>query len=121
MILIEVKEQSQLAFDFFDEVIGPIAQRERAAGKSFFPLGFDPEAETYFSTPVRKVMKREDFELRAADSLEKFVAELCALWTQEGNEELAAMAPRLLELARQMASRPQPEAEELSPFMYAMF
>ena len=119
--MIEIKEQSQLAFDFFDEVIGPIAERERAAGKSFFPLGFEPEAETYFSTPARKVMTAGDFELRAADSLENFVAELSALWTQEGNEELAVMAPRLFELAREMASRPQPEAEELSPFMYAMF
>ncbi len=119
--MIDASEQVQDALDFFDEEIGPLAERERAAKKSFFPLGFDTEAESYFSTPERKVMTAGDFELRAAESLEKFVAELSALWIREGNEELAALAPGLAELAQEMAGREQPEEEDLSPFMYAMF
>ena len=119
--MIETREPASAALDFFDEEIAPLAERERAEGKWFFPLGFDTEAETYFLTPARNVMEPHDFELRATESPEKFVEELAALWTREGHSELAAMAPRLAELAREMAAREQPEAEDLSPFMYAMF
>ena len=120
-ILIETEEQTQPAVTFFDEVIKPLAERARAEGKSFFPLGPDPEASTYFMEAPRRSMRPEDFELRAAESPEQFVAELASLWTHEGNDELAAMAPRLAELASAMAAQEQPEAEDLSPFIYAMF
>jgi len=119
--LIETREPGPAVLDFFDREIAPLAERERAEQKSLFPLGFDTEAESYFVTPLRSVMAPADFELRATESPEIFVEELAALWTREGHSELALMASRLAELAREMATREQPEAEDLSPFMYAMF
>ena len=54
--MIETREPGPDVLDFFDEEIVPLAERERAEGKWFFPLGFDTEAETYFLTPARNVM-----------------------------------------------------------------
>ncbi len=114
------KDKELLAAEFFDEFLAPLAARERDAAKSFFPLGADPWAESYYVEPARGVMEAPDFELRAAQSLADFVKELAALWADEGHEELAALAPRLLELAEEMAEREE-QAEDVSPFMYVMF
>ena len=107
--------------DFFEDVIVPLAERVRAAGKSYFPRGPEPELETYFVEPTRKVMTPADFELRATESTEAFLGELTALWRQEGHEELTGMIPRLGELAREIPQPNEAEQEDLSPFMYAMF
>jgi hypothetical protein len=115
-----LKEKESLAVEFFQEVLVPLALRERAAGKSFFPLRADPQAESYYAEPTRPLMVASDFELRAADSITDFVEELAALWISEGHEELAAMAPRLIELAREMSEQ-EKQAEDVSDFMYVMF
>jgi hypothetical protein len=116
----EEKDNESVAVEFFQEVIVPLALRERAAGKSFFPLRADPQAESYYVEPTRPLMVASDFELRAADSITDFVEELAALWISEGNEELAAMAPRLIELARKMSEQ-EKHADDVSDFMYVMF
>jgi hypothetical protein len=107
--------------EFFDEVIVPLAERARAEGISYFPRGPEPELETYFVEPSRKVMTPTDFELRAVESPEVFISELAALWRQEGHEELTEMAPRLAELALKIPQPDEAEQEDLSPFMYVMF
>ncbi len=114
------KDKELLAAEFFNELLAPLAERERAAAKSFFPLRADPQAESYYVEPTRSVMGTSDFELRAARTLADFVTELAALWTNEGHEELAALAPRLLELAEEMRELEE-QAEDVSPFMYVMF
>jgi hypothetical protein len=118
--LTEKKDESVTAVNFFREVLVPTAEALRSEGKSFFPLQADPLAESYFVEPTRRVMTHADFELRAAESLEDFVKELAALWTAEGHDELAAMAPRLLEIFVQEREQPLDE-DELSPFLYAMY
>ena len=118
MSLTEDKEL--LAAEFFYEFLAPLAARERDRAKSFFPLHADPRAESYYVEPTRRVMAAADFELRAAASLADFVTELAALWAREGHEGLAALAPRLLELAEEMREREE-QAEDVSPFMYVMF
>ena len=116
----EEKDKASLAVEFFKEVLVPLALRERAAGKSFFPLRADTQAESYYVEPTRSLMIASDFELRAADSITDFVQELAALWISEGNEELAAMSPRLIELAREMSEQ-EKQADDVSDFMYVMF
>lgn len=115
-----LKDKELLAVEFFQEVLVPLALRERAAGKSFFPLRADPQAESYYVEPTRPSMVAADFELRAADSITDFVQELAALWISEGNEELAAMAPRLIKLARELSEQ-EKQADDVSDFMYVMF
>ena len=112
------KERS--AAEFFREVLVPLALRGRAAGREFFALRPDGEAESYYVEPTKSAMKPEDFELRAADSVEDFVRELAALWSSEGREDLAAMAPRLAALAAEVREDEE-QTDDVSPFMYVMF
>ena len=112
--------KDERASDFFTEVLVPAALRERAAGREFFALRPDASAESYYVEPTRGSMRPEDFELRAGESAEEFVRELAALWTSEGREELAAMAPRLAALAAEVRGD-EGQPDDVSPFMYVMF
>jgi hypothetical protein len=112
------KDESAAAF--FREVLVPVALRERESGREFFALRPDAAAESYYVEPTKREMRPEDFELRAADSVEDFVRELAALWSSEGREELAAMAPRLAALAAEVREN-EGQTDDVSPFMYVMF
>jgi hypothetical protein len=117
---IKEKDKEKLAADIFEEVLVPAALDERARGTSFFPLRPDPEAESYYAEPTRRVMAAPDFELRAGDSIAGFIEELAALWAGEGHTELAALAPQLAELAEEMGEQEE-GTEDVSAFMYVMF
>jgi hypothetical protein len=113
-----VKDRSAVAF--FREVLVPVAQGERESGREFFALRPDAEAESYYVEPTKGLMRPEDFELRAGESVEEFVRELAALWASEGREDLAAMAPRLAALATEVREDEE-QRDDVSPFMYVMF
>jgi hypothetical protein len=117
--LIEKKDDLATPAEFFRDVLVPLAEAMRKEGKSFFPLGANPQADSYYVEPERRAMSRADFELSAAESLEDFVRELAALWKAEGHGELAALAPQLLELV--VPETAEDDEEEVSPFIYAMF
>ena len=112
--------KDRCASDFFNEVLVPVALGERAQGREFFALRPDEETESYYVEPTKRAMKPEDFELRAADSVEDFISELAALWASEGREELASMAPRLAALASEVREDEE-QPDDVSPFMYVMF
>jgi hypothetical protein len=118
--LVKDKGKDESAAAFFREVLVPVALGEREAGREFFALRPEEEAESYYAEPTRREMRPEDFELRAADSVEDFVRELAALWSSEGREELAAMAPRLAALGREVREDEE-QSGDVSPFMYVMF
>lgn len=115
------REPEELAASFFEEVLVPAALAERACGKSFFPLRPDPSAESYYVEPARRMMAAADFELRAGESLDSFIAELAALWASEGHAELAALSRRLLDLATATGEPEGAADEDVSAFMYVMF
>lgn len=112
--------KDRCASDFFREVLAPAALRERESGREFFALRPDASAESYYVEPTKREMKPEDFELRAGESVEEFVRELAALWSSEGREELASMAPRLAALAAEVREDEE-QTDDVSPFMYVMF
>ena len=112
------KDRSAAAF--FREVLVPAALRERASGREFFALRPDASVQSYYVEPTTREMRPEDFELRACESVEDFVRELAALWASEGREELAALAPRLAALAREVREDEE-QPDDVSPFMYVMF
>jgi len=114
------RSRDRAAVDFFREVLVPAALGERASGREFFALRPDALTESYYVEPTKRVMKPEDFELRATDSVEDFVRELAALWSSEGREELAAMAQRLVTLASEVREDEE-QPDDVSPFMYVMF
>jgi hypothetical protein len=108
------------AAEFFREVLTPAALRERAGGREFFALRPEAAAESYFVEPTRRAMTKDDFELRAAESVAEFVGALAALWAAEGRDELAAMCGRLGELASEFGGEEE-QGEDVSPFVYVMF
>jgi hypothetical protein len=113
-------DRDRSAIAFFREVLVPAALRERASGREFFALRPDASSESYYVEPTKREMKPEDFELRASESIEAFVRELAALWSSEGREDLAAMAPRLASLASELREDEE-QSDDVSPFMYVMF
>lgn len=114
------RDKDRRASDFFREVLVPVAEAERESGREFFALRPDSEAESYYVEPTKGVMRPEDFELRAGESVGEFVRELAALWSSEGREELASMAPRLAALASEVREDEE-QPGDVSPFMYVMF
>lgn len=114
------QDKERRASAFFREVLVPAALRERESGREFFALRPDEAAESYYVEPTKGLMRPEDFELRAGESVENFVRELAALWTSEGLEDLAAMAPRLAALAAEVREDEE-QPDDVSPFMYVMF
>lgn|SRR5262245_49379545 len=94
----------------FAERIAPAAERLRARGVSFFPLGPTVE-ESWYTAPVPGA------EFRTLES-DELAAALEAQWHDV--PELAELAPRLLALASAL----EPAAEEdgeVSPFVYVMY
>jgi hypothetical protein len=126
MSLTEVRDEERdadrdrSAAAFFREVLVPVALGERAQGREFFALRGDASVQSYYVEPTNREMKPEDFELRACESIEEFVRELASLWSSEGREELAAMAPRLAALASEVREDEE-QPDDVSPFMYVMF
>lgn len=114
----EKKDRS--AAEFFHEVLVPAALRERELGCEFFALRPDATAESYFVEPTRSAMRPKEFDLCACDSVEEFVRALATLWSSEGREHLAAMAPRLAALASELREDEE-QPDDVSPFMYVMF
>jgi hypothetical protein len=100
---------------FFDKRLLPLAEKLRARGARFFPMGPDPQASTYYIAPRRD--RPEFCELEDAAACEKALRDL---WEGQKMPELAALAGPILELARQVEIREE-ESGEISPFVYVMY
>ena len=96
---------------FFEERIAPAAERLRARGVRFFPLGPTPEQASWYKGPPGGA----DFFALESSALE---AALRARW--EDSPELAELAPRLVELARALDIQDEGPGE-ISPFVYVMY
>jgi hypothetical protein len=97
-----------------------IAQSLRADGREPFPMRPDPAAATYYTRRTATEMRREDFHVPACDSPEAFEKALVEYWKQQGLPELCELAPRIGALARDLCLKEE-QADEVSPFVYAMF
>jgi hypothetical protein len=100
---------------FFDKRLAPLAERLRARGQRFFPLGPDERSESYYVVPVAG--EAEFVELDDPAACEQALREL---WQGQQLPELAALAGPLLELARKLEIR-EDEFGEISPFVYVMY
>ena len=100
---------------FFDRRLVPLAERLRARGTRFFPLGPDPEAESYY-VPANR-MEPEFIDLDGPAACEEA---LRRLWEEQGIPELAALAEPLIDLARRLEVREE-DWGEISPFVYVMY
>src|SRR5205085_5521427 len=89
-----------LAGALFADALAPLSASRKAAGQqSYFPLQPDAAQKSYFETPVAKRMHPVAFEFPGGGAAEGLIDALAAIWTAEGEQVLAATAPRLKEIA----------------------
>jgi hypothetical protein len=113
----------RLAGALFDEVVAPLAAARRAAGRqAYFPLAGDAGAKSYYVTPVVRVMQQPvDFEFPGGGTAEGLVDALAEWWAAQGESGLAAMAPRLKEIAEALQEQVVKSDGSVSIFCYTMF
>ena len=104
---------------FFNELM-PLAKRFREEGRRFFPIHHDPNVRTYYERRKNTSMATEDVELMGCDCPDRLKDALADLWISQGYPELAALAPKISELAESLCD-PEEQDEEVSPFIYVMF
>ncbi|MBL9124525.1 MAG: hypothetical protein JNG90_12900 [Planctomycetaceae bacterium] len=85
-----------------------------------FPLGADPAAPTYYIERQKPSMNREDFLVRTAAGGDDPIVALGELWSSQGLDRLAALAPQLAAAATALRQIEKP-ADDVSPFIYVMF
>jgi hypothetical protein len=96
---------------FFDERMVPAAVRLRARGVSFFPLGPEPDAPSwYVGAP-----ENPDFQDLEPPDL---AAALSVHWHDV--PELAELADALVALARSLETKDEDDGD-ISPFVYVMY
>jgi hypothetical protein len=112
--------RSQSVKKFFFGELMPLAAELRARGETFFPLGADPGARTYFTTRDKTTMTARDFEVAGCDAPESFERALIALWNAQGHPALTSLTPTLSRLATSLYQIDEQD-EDVSPFIYVMF
>lgn len=97
----------------FAERLVPAAEALRARGVRFFPVGPEPEAESWYEGPPTDAdfMTLRDVDVEAA---------LRARWKAQALPELAQLAAALLELARSLEVHEE-QTPDISPFVYVMY
>ena len=98
---------------FFRKRLAPAAEKLRGRGVSFFPLGPELEADTWYTGPPTE----PKFTSLKVDECE---AALRELWQRQDLPELAELAGELMNLAKHLEVQEE-ESEDISPFVYVMY
>jgi hypothetical protein len=98
---------------FFREKLVPAAIKLRERGVELFPVGPDPDAESWWEPGPTE----EEFVELAPEEIE---AALVARWQAADLPELVALAEPLMKLARELEVTEEPSSE-VSPFVYVMY
>jgi hypothetical protein len=118
----EKPQSANLASALFADALAPLSASRNAAGQqSYFPLQPDAAQESYFETPVAKRLQAGDFEFPGRGTAEGLIDALSATWTAEGEQVLAATAPRLKEIAAALKAEAETSNGEISALCYTMF
>lgn len=115
----EAEVSSEALRELFLKHLLPAAA-EAGKPRAYFPLGPDPAAQSYFIERQKTRMAREDFLIRTADGGDDPIVALGELWRSQGLDKLAALTPRLREVAAALRQIEAP-ADDVSPFIYVMF
>ena len=113
---------TQLAGALFDEGLVPLAKARRTSGAPpYFPLQEEASSASYFVPPSLKVMSPADFELQLGDKAEALIDALAAYWAKQGEAGLAALAPRLKELADALGDEAAENDGKVDILCYTLF
>ncbi|MEX2111873.1 MAG: hypothetical protein WD845_01730 [Pirellulales bacterium] len=106
----------------FDEVVAPLAAARQAAGQqAFFPRAGQSNANSYYDDPLVRVMCPADFEFPGGGTADGLIDALAEYWMAEGENGLAAMAPRLKEIAEALSTEAAEGDGTISILCYTMF
>lgn len=107
-------EHIELLTAFYRDFILPFAKSAEDRGVDIFPMGFDPNCESYFAD-------RSDGEsyIHTID-YENLQGELQQLWAVDSISGMSEIAAPLVEIAYTVHEKEQ-TSEDISPFIYAMF
>jgi len=112
----------ELAGALFDEVMVPLAKARRDSGAApFFPAKGDASRSSYFVTPALREMRPADFELQVGEKSKALIDSLAAHWTKQGDPGLAAMAPRLKQLADALGDEASENDGKVDILCYTLF
>ena len=112
----------QLAGALFDEAVKPLADARKAAGEQpYFPTIPEAGAKSYFTQPALRVMQSGDFEFPGGGTAEGLIDALAAYWTAQGESGLAAMTPKLKEIAEALREEAAEGDGSVSILCYTMF
>ena len=98
---------------FFRKRLLGAAEKLRARGVSFFPLGPEPEAETWYHGPPAEPKF-------TSLNVEECEAALRELWQGQDLPELADLAGEMMNLAQHLEVQEE-ESADVSPFVYVMY
>ena len=102
-------------------VAAPATARQAAGRPPFFQRSGDAGATSYFERPSVTVMRPADVEFPGGGTAEGLIDALAALWTAEGETGLAAMAPRLKEIASALKEEAEQGDGSVDILCYTMF
>lgn len=115
------ERSAELAGKLFDELVVPLAAARRASGAPpYFPLRPEAGASTYFSPVSPREMRPADLELRVGTA-QGLLEALAASWTAAGEEELAALVPRLQAVADALALERAQSNGNVDVLCYTLF
>jgi hypothetical protein len=122
MNLTEKEHSQRQAEELFDEVVVKLADARRSKGRqAYFPLSREAGTGSYFEEPILRTMQPSDFEFPGGGTAEGLVDALAELWTRDGETSLAAMAPRLKEIAGALREEAEKGDGTVSILCYTMF
>ena len=111
-----------LAGKLYNDALVPLAESRRAAGEeAYFPTARELGVKTYYNEVSPRTMSPADFEFPGGGDIDGFVKALAASWTAEGETALAAMAPRLKEIAIVLQAEADEGDGDISILCYTMF
>ena len=111
-----------LVLSLFDEKLAPLAASRQAAGSpAYFPTDKDAGLKTYFVRPTAEVMQPVDFDFPGGATPDGLIDALAEYWKNQGEDGLAAMSPRLKEIARAFKSELEEGDGSVNIMCYTMF
>jgi hypothetical protein len=121
MSLTETDRVARLAEVLHERIIGLAAARRAAGQPAYFPRAGERDTSTYFEGADVRVMQPADFEFPGGGTAPGLIDALVAFWMEQGETELAAMAPLLHELARTVAAELEEGDGSVDILCYTMF
>lgn len=122
MSQIECDRSARLSAALFVESIVPLAKARRSSGSpAYFSRGRDRHAPSYFERPEVTTMIPTSFEIARGGAPEGLIDALTAYWEAQGETELAAMGPRLKEIAAALSEEAAENTGDIDPLCYTLF